>query len=166
MLLRLLRISLFIHSSEKFHPLILLIAIQGLIDFSGADIRNAKGLPALHEPNEYLEGLKSFSESIKRQFKAYNIPPEEVKPIEESVRQLVEEVESLQKPEEIDEMKKKNINLKLVDMAQRVIKALPARKAETLRVFTPLVQFAKITGKEVPQIVDSIQKTPIGPQLI
>jgi len=108
MLLRLLRISLFIHSSEKFHPLILLIAIQGLIDFSGADIRNAKGLPALHEPNEYLEGLKSFSESIKRQFKAYNIPPEEVKPIEESVRQLVEEVESLQKPEEIDEMKKKN----------------------------------------------------------
>jgi hypothetical protein len=80
-----------------------------LIDFSGADIRNAKGLPALHELNEYLEG-KSFSESIKQQFKAYNIPLEEFKPIEESVRQLVEEVEGIQKPEQIDEMKKKNIN--------------------------------------------------------
>jgi hypothetical protein len=132
---------------------------KGLIDFSGADIRNAKGLPALHESNEYLEGLKSFSESIKQQFKTYNIPAEQIKPIEESVRQLVEEVEGIRKPEEIDEIKKKNINLKLVEMVGRVIKALPIKKeAETLRVFTPLAPFVKIIGEEVPQIVESIQK--------
>jgi len=131
---------------------------KGLINFDGADVRNAKGLPVLHESNEYLEGLKSFSESIKEQFKTYNIPAEEVKPIEESVKELVEEVKDIQKPEEIDGIKKKNVHLKFVDMAERVIKALPTKEAETLHVFTPLTPFVKIIGQEVPQIVGSIQK--------
>jgi Pentapeptide repeats (8 copies) len=135
---------------------------KGLINFFGADVRNAKGLPVLHEPNEYLEGLKSFSESIKQQFKTYNIPAEEVKPIEESVKELVEEVKDIQEPEEIDGIKKKNINLKFVDMAKRVIKSLPTKEAETLRIFTPLIPFAKIIGQEVPQIIGSIQKSISG----
>jgi len=135
---------------------------KGLINFVGADIRNAKGLPVLHEPNEYLEELKSFSESIKQQFKTYNISAEEVKSIEETVKELVEEVKDIEKPEEIDGIKKKNINLKFVDMAKGIIKALPTKKAETLRVFTPLMPFAKIIGQEVPQIVDSIQKNISG----
>jgi DNA-binding beta-propeller fold protein YncE len=58
----------------------------------------------------------------------------------------------------IDEIKKKNINLKFVDTAERVMKTLPTKKAETLRVFTPLVPFVKIIGEEVPQIVGSIQE--------
>jgi uncharacterized protein YjbI with pentapeptide repeats len=130
---------------------------KDLINFTGADIRNAKGLPVLHEPNEYLEALKSFSESIKQQFKTYNIPAEQVKPIEESIKELVEEVEGIQKPEEMNEIQKKNINLKFVDVAERVIKALPAKEAETLRVFTPLMPFVKIIGEGVRQIVGSIQ---------
>ena len=65
---------------------------KGLINFAGADIRNAKGLPILQERNEYLKGLKSFSESVTQRFKALNIPAESVKAIEESVNELVEKV--------------------------------------------------------------------------
>ena len=60
------------------------ITDKGLINFTGADILNARGLP-LQKPNEYLDELKSFSESIKQQFKEYNIAAEQVKPIEESL---------------------------------------------------------------------------------
>jgi hypothetical protein len=63
-----------------------------MINFNGADTSNAKGLPSLHESNEYLEALKSFSEAINQQFKSRNISPEQLKPIEESIKELVKEV--------------------------------------------------------------------------
>ena len=130
---------------------------KGLINFAGADIRNAKGLPILQERNEYLKGLKSFSESVTQQFKAFDIPVELVMQIEESVNNLVEEVRHIREAHEIDEIKKKEINSKFVDMVQRVISALATKKADTPGIFTSLAPFAKITG-EVSQIVESIRK--------
>jgi hypothetical protein len=41
--------------------------------------------------NEYSVALKSFFEVINQQFKAHNIPAEQAKPIEESVKVLAKE---------------------------------------------------------------------------
>jgi hypothetical protein len=138
---------------------------KGLINFAGADIRNAKGLPVLHERNAYLEGLESFSGSITQQFKASDIPAERVKAIEESVNKLVEKVQDIRERDEIDEIKRKDINSIFIDMAEKVINALQTKKADTLRIFTPLAPFAKITG-EVSQIVESMQNKIFNTTLI
>ncbi len=62
-----------------------------------------------------------------------------------------------EEPDEIDEIKNKNINSKFVDMAQRVVEVLPPRQAESRRIFSALAPFSKITGVEVSEIVESLQ---------
>ena len=90
-----------------------------------------------------MHELSSFSESIKQQFKRYDIAAEQAKPIEESVND--------------DEIKKKNINSKFIDMAKRVVEALAPRQSETRRIFSTLAPFSKITGTGVSEIVESLQ---------
>jgi hypothetical protein len=45
--------------------------------------------------------LKSFSEAFNQQFKIHNIPAEQLKPIEESMKELGKEVENIEEPEKI-----------------------------------------------------------------
>ena len=128
-----------------------------MIDFTGADIHNAKGLPSLPESNEYSAALKSFSESINQQFKSHNISPEQLKPIEESIKELVKEVQDIKEPEAINEIEKKNLHTKFADVVQKVIEPLP-KPSEALSAFKLLVPFNKLIG-EVPRLVEtSIQK--------
>ena len=131
---------------------------KGLINLKGAQIRNVKGLPASHEANEYLESLKLFSKAINEKFNANNIPKEQLKPIEESIKEFGEEVKDINlDPEKISWIEKKDLKTKFVAVAEKVIKALP-RTGETLGVFKPLVPFSKLIGEDSQQIVNTIQK--------
>jgi uncharacterized protein YjbI with pentapeptide repeats/uncharacterized caspase-like protein/Tfp pilus assembly protein PilF len=126
------------------------------IDWTGADPFNAKGLPAFQGINEYVESLKAFSNDINQQFKTYNIPKEELKPIEESIIELRKEVENItQKPDKVSSMKKKNLNSKFIDIVNRVIDTLPKTNEQTLDLFGSLNSFEKLIGQEFQKIVQN-----------
>jgi tetratricopeptide (TPR) repeat protein len=102
------------------------IADKGLINFDAADIRNVIGLPVLHKPNKYVDELKTFAEAINQHFKTHNLPAEELKPIEESMKELANELEDVQEPENISDVRKIfHINMKFSKLLDNVIKALP-----------------------------------------
>jgi Caspase domain len=109
------------------------VSDKGQINFNEASISNAKGLQVL----EYLDSLKAFSESVDRQFKTKNISTEKLKPINESVKELVKEVESLQEPEKISDIKRENLNKKFIDIVGKVIDALSITP-ETRSIFFSL----------------------------
>jgi tetratricopeptide (TPR) repeat protein len=129
-----------------------------MINFNGADIRNTKGLPSLHESNEYLEALKSFSEAIYRQFKSHNISSEQLKPIEESIKELVKAVEDIKEPEKINLERKIGLRQKFIDMIQKVIHPLPKPAEEIQRTFINLSPFSKLIGDDVQQLVEEAIK--------
>jgi uncharacterized caspase-like protein len=133
------------------------ITDKALIKLDEADIRNAKGLPAIYSSNEYLEALKSFSEAINQQFKSHNISPEQLKPIEESIKELVKEVKNIKEPETINEIEKKNLRAKFADVVQKVIQPLP-KSSEALDAFTAIAPFSKLLGEEVPQLAETIME--------
>jgi hypothetical protein len=133
------------------------ITDKALIKLDEADIHNAKGLPSLQKSNEYLEALKSFSKAINQQFKSHNISPEQLKPIEESIKELVKEVEDIKEPEKINNVEKKNLHTKFTEVAQKVIQPLP-KTSETLSTFTSLEPLNKLLDEGVPQLAETIME--------
>jgi Caspase domain len=129
------------------------VSDKGQINFNEASISNAKGLQVL----EYLDSLKAFSESVDRQFKTKNISTEKLKPINESVKELVKEVESLQEPEKISDIKRENLNKKFIDIVGKVIDALSITP-ETRSIFSPLTRFDKLHGGTIQEIVDAMSR--------
>jgi hypothetical protein len=119
----------------------------------------------LQESNEYLEGLKSFSESVKQQFKIHSIPAEQLKPIEESMKQLVREVKGIGNLQQINDIKRKKINAQLIDIAQKVIDALP-RTQTTIDIFSSLRSFEKLMGVDAIENLESIQRILDGSKRI
>lgn len=71
-------------------------------------------------PKEYADSLKAFLEQID---KKYNIPPEQLKPIQGSLNDLTKEVEGV-KPEEqkVSTVKQKTLNSKFSIFAEKVLK--------------------------------------------
>jgi tetratricopeptide (TPR) repeat protein len=145
------------------------ITDKALINFNGADIRGAKGIEIPitlsgrqeqgQKINQYVESVKSFSEAIVQKFKVYNIPAEQLKPIEESVKDLAKEVEDIQEPEKITWIKKKNLDRTFVDVVSNVIKALP-RAEERAAIFDPLNPLGNLIadGQGIQQTVKEIEK--------
>ena len=109
--------------------------------------------------NEYAQSLKTFSEAINKQLKGHQLPEEEVKSINKNLEELATEVKDVKpgKEEEIDYVKKTNIESKTATVIQKVLNVLP-QAAETTATFTPLAPFSKLIGKGVQGIVDAILK--------
>jgi archaellum component FlaC len=104
-------------------------------------------------PSEYAESLTKFIE----EFKKYNIPPEQVKPIQDSLNDVTKEVEGIKTEEKMSTVKQKNINSKFSIFAEKVLKVLP-KTVETVSAFTPLAPFSKLIGEGVQQLVEAIQR--------
>jgi hypothetical protein len=133
-----------------------------LLNLNGADIRNCKGLPSLRPTNEYEEALKSFSEAIVQQFKAHNVSLEQLKPIEDRIKDLIREVENIKQTEKINEAKRENLRTKLTELAQTAIQPLP-KSPETHDAFSPLKPFSKLVHEVVPQLVEaSVKKEEVN----
>lgn len=109
--------------------------------------------------NEYIQNLKSFSETLNKQLKGLKIPEEQVKSINSTITDLAAEVEDIKpgkkEQDELDYIKKIQIESKTATTIQKVLNVLP-EAAETAATFTPLSPFSKLIGKEVRQIVDAI----------
>ena len=104
-------------------------------------------------PKEYADSLKAFMEQIKN----YNIPPEQVKPIQDSLNDVTKEVEGIKSEEKVSTVKQKNINSKFSIFAEKVLNVLP-KTVETVSAFTPLAPFSKLIGERVQQLVEAIQR--------
>jgi hypothetical protein len=104
-------------------------------------------------PSEYAESLREFMKGLNK----FNIPPEQAKPIQDSLNDFTKEVEDIKPEEKVNTVKQKSLNSKFSIFAQKVLKILP-KTAETIIAFTPLAPFSKIIGEEVQQLVQVIQK--------
>jgi hypothetical protein len=105
-------------------------------------------------PKEYADSLKAFLEQID---KKYDIPPEQLKPIQASLNDLTKEIEVVQPGEKVSTVKQKSLNSRFSIFAEKVLKFLP-KTAESIAAFTPLAPFSKLIGEGVQQLVESIQK--------
>lgn len=108
-------------------------------------------------PNEYMKSLQAFSEAINAQFKKHNISQEKAAPVQESINELVKEVEGIKPEQKIDIEKKEDIKAKITKVAVRLLNVLP-KGAEVVAALTPLAPFSKIIGKGAEEIVKAIQE--------
>jgi hypothetical protein len=86
-----------------------------------------------------------------KELNKFNIPPEQTKPIQDSLNDFTKEVEDMKPEEKVNTVKQKSLNSKFSIFAQKVLKILP-KTVETIAAFTPLAPFSKIIG-EVQQLV-------------
>ena len=107
-------------------------------------------------PDEYSKSLEAFSQEVNAQLKKHNISQEKTVPIQESINELVKEVEGIKPEEKIDIEQKENIKGKITKVIIRLLKILPDG-AETVATFTPLAPFSKIIGKGIEEIAKAIQ---------
>jgi hypothetical protein len=127
------------------------VDIKGYGNVIGKNITISKG-QLQNMPFEYAESLKAFIENIK----SYNIPSEEIKPIQESLNSLTKEIEDVKPDEKVNTVKQKVLNSKFSIFAEKVLKVLP-HTAETVVAFTPLAPFSKLIGQGIQELVESIQ---------
>ena len=86
------------------------IDISGTVTISNQQLQNVS--------DEYANSLKSFSESINQQLKANNVPPEKVKPIQESINELVKESEGIEPGQPVGVIKQSNLKSKFINVAK------------------------------------------------
>jgi preprotein translocase subunit SecD len=125
------------------------IDISGTVSISNQQLQNV--------PSEYANSLKSFTESINQQLKANNVPPEKVKPIQESINELVKESEGIESSQQVGIIKQSDLKSKFINVAKHVLKVLP-KTAETVTTFTPLAPFSKLIGEATQHLVEGVQK--------
>jgi biotin synthase-related radical SAM superfamily protein len=102
--------------------------------------------------SEYAESLTKFIE----EFKKYNIPPEQAKPIQNSIYEFTKEVEDINPDEKVSIVKQKNVNSKFSIFPEKALYMLP-KTAETVSAFRQLVRFSKLMGKGARQLTYAIQ---------
>jgi hypothetical protein len=107
--------------------------------------------------SEYANALKKFSETLNRQLEGKQIPEEQVKEINDSIREIDEEIQDLKPGQQLGEIKKSDIKSKLFRVAKNVLKVLP-HAAETVALFTPLAPFSKVIGEGSCYLLEAIQK--------
>lgn len=125
------------------------IDISGTVNISNQQLQNV--------PTEYSNSLKSFTELINQQLTANNVPPEKVKPIQESINELAKEVEGTKPDQQVGVIKQSNLKSKLINVATHVMTVLP-KTAETVAAFTPLAPFSKLIGEATQRLVEAVQK--------
>lgn len=101
--------------------------------------------------------MEAFSQEVTAQFRKHNISQEKAAPVQESINELVKEVEGIKPEEKVDIEKQEDIKYKIKKIALKLCKILPD-VAETMSTFTPLAPFSKIIGKGVEEIVKESQK--------
>lgn len=125
------------------------VNISGTVSISNQQLQNM--------PSEYANSLKAFSESINQQLKANNVPSEKVKPIQESINELVKESEGIKPDQQIGVMNQSDLKSKFINVAKHVLKVLP-KTTETVAAFTPLAPFSKLIGEATQHLVEAIQE--------
>jgi hypothetical protein len=125
------------------------IDISGTVNISNQQLQNV--------PSEYANSLKSFSESINKQLKTNNVPSEKVKPIQESINELVKESEGIKPDQQVGIIKQSDLKSKFINVAKHVLNVLP-KTTETIAAFTPLAPFSKLIGEVTQHLVEAIQK--------
>ena len=108
-------------------------------------------------PSEYSKALKDFSEKLNQQSLSNKIPKQEVKPIENEIKELVKDVEKIKNVESVTPTERRILNGKFAGMVEKVLKVLP-KTVEVISTFTPLSPFSKIIGETVENLVTEIQK--------
>jgi hypothetical protein len=125
------------------------IDISGTVNISNQQLQ--------HVSTEYANSFKSFIESVNQQLKANNVPPEKVKPIQESINEFVKESEGIEPGQQVGVTKKSDLKSKFINVAKHVLKVLP-KTAETFAAFTPLAPFSKLIGEAIEYLVGAVQK--------
>lgn len=125
------------------------IDISGTVIISNQQLKNVS--------SEYAGGLKAFSESINQQLKANNVPPDKVKPIQESINELIKESEGIKPERQVGVIKQSDLKSRFINVARHVLKVLP-KTTETVAAFTPLAPFSKVIGEATQYLVEAIQK--------
>jgi tetratricopeptide (TPR) repeat protein len=133
-----------------------------LVSFKGAKInKSATGLPrdslCAHN-NKYVNDIKNFSEAIERRFKSLNIEVEQIKYIEETVNELVNEVQDIDdnNVERLTGTKKQGIETKLIALVEKIAYVLPEINLQTDDVFESLNSFKSLIPGGVKQLIQSI----------
>lgn len=108
-------------------------------------------------PEDYAKSLQAFSEAVNTQLENNNISQEKAAPVQESINELVIEVEGIKPEEKINLEKKEDIKAKITKVGIRLMNLLP-KGAETVATFTPLAPFSKIIGEGVEEIMKAIQE--------
>jgi hypothetical protein len=107
-------------------------------------------------PPPHAEALKNFCQSLNGQLTNHNIRKPQLSQIQESINQLVKEIESVKVNQEVNSQKSTSIKVRLVNIARNTLKVLP-RTAKTVTLFTPLAPFSRLIG-EVTQFIEHVQK--------
>lgn len=108
-------------------------------------------------PSEYSKALKDFSEKINQQSISNKIPKEEVKPIENEIKEIAQDMKKIKNVESVSPTERRILNGKFAGLVEKVLKVLP-KAAEVVSTFTPLSPFSKIIGETVENLVTEIQK--------
>ncbi|HSF51076.1 MAG TPA: pentapeptide repeat-containing protein, partial [Nitrososphaeraceae archaeon] len=130
-----------------------------LLRLNGADIRNVKGFPGTSEPiNKYSNVLKQFSENISDLFNKYNVSVDNKKIVEESIKQLVKDIDSIQSSDTIKNIEKEKIQIKIKNLIQKIVEVLPLeiqQISESFSILAPLNEFLdKSNNVTINQLVE------------
>ena len=132
-----------------------------LINFKGADLKDVTGLDTKSKlPNKYLEALSQFSEKTSQLFKEQKVSTEKTMQAENSIKDLVKEVESFGWLENIDNKKKIKLQSKIEEMIENIVKIL-APTLETSKSFNILNSFNDLyenSEQNISNLVDTAIK--------
>jgi uncharacterized protein YjbI with pentapeptide repeats/uncharacterized caspase-like protein len=115
-----------------------------LLRLTGADIRNTNGLPSISVPfNKYSDALKQFSENISDLFNKYNVSADNKKIVEESIIQLVKDIDPIKSVETIKNNEKEKVQIKIKNLIEKILGVLPLEIhiSEPFLILTPLNEF-------------------------
>jgi tetratricopeptide (TPR) repeat protein/streptogramin lyase len=120
-----------------------------LLNLKNADLKDVKGLKNQTEPsNKYSDALKQFSQNISDLFNKYNVSVDNKKIVEDEIKQLVKDVESIQSFEDIGESQKSNLQNKIESLIQSIIDILPFEiHTQITNSFTVLSPFNELLDK-------------------
>jgi hypothetical protein len=111
--------------------------------------------------NVYLKGLKQLTEKLSEEYEKYNVPEDKRGSINESIKDLENDVKSLETKTEVKDLslsQQKLIDAKTTTLIEKIVYALPAA-SEVIANFTPLSPFSKLIRGGLQQIVDAVKKS-------
>ena len=125
------------------------------IIISGSITINKNALPPNLNP-EFQKAILEFSTNLNEKIKGLQIPEEQNKEINESIKELSKEEQDIKPEQELGEIKKSRIRSKLFRIAESVLKVLP-KTTETIALFTPLSPFSKQIGEGTRYLIEAIE---------
>lgn len=104
--------------------------------------------------SEHTDSLKSFVDRINELLNYCNVPPESVKPLQETINEFVKESGGISYDQRV-------LKSKFIHVVEHVLRLLP--KTLTIAAFTLLAPFSKQIGEPIQYLVEAIQKETTGP---